>query len=279
MKMKKLTAIAVAALLGSLSANATVIFQDTFDGATAPGWGNLGENLAARQAGGTTGSAYTIAGVGPLASALVGSTAVLGENLVMRVQAGATATAGYTLVDMATDFGPSLVGQEWTMSFSQLITGNGIGAGWCGFSVGVNNPPGTPFANGFGFILADTGGWTAFNGGAAVGSGSLGGISGGVAHKWYDLAATFNETASTVSLDYTDVANGTINLGTFSTSFGAAGERFAGFRNHRDGIAASTYADMLVDDLQIEVIPEPATLGLFALVGGGMLWFRKRFSI
>jgi len=27
------------------------------------------------------------------------------------------------------------------------------------------------------------------------------------------------------------------------------------------------------------VIPEPATLGLFALVGGGMLWIRKRFTI
>ncbi len=163
------------------------------------------------------------------------------------------------------------------MSFSQLVTGNGIGAGWCGFSVGVDTPPGTPFATGFGFIMGDTGGWTAFNGGANVGSGSMGSI--GVAHTWYDLAATFNESAGTVSMDYTDVANGTINLGTFSTSFGAGATRYVGFRNHRDGIAANTYSDMLVDDLQIEVVPEPATLGLFALVGGGMLWFRKRLMV
>jgi hypothetical protein len=32
------------------------------------------------------------------------------------------------------------------------------------------------------------------------------------------------------------------------------------------------------DDLTVTVIPEPATLGLVALLGGGMLWIRKRFT-
>ena len=31
--------------------------------------------------------------------------------------------------------------------------------------------------------------------------------------------------------------------------------------------------------LQATVIPEPATMGLFALMGGGMLWIRCRFMI
>ncbi len=31
--------------------------------------------------------------------------------------------------------------------------------------------------------------------------------------------------------------------------------------------------------IEYTVIPEPATLGLFGLVGGGMLWMRKRFTI
>jgi len=31
--------------------------------------------------------------------------------------------------------------------------------------------------------------------------------------------------------------------------------------------------------LQVTVIPEPATLGMLAFVGGGMLWIRRKFRI
>jgi len=41
---------------------------------------------------------------------------------------------------------------------------------------------------------------------------------------------------------------------------------------------SSWYAAAAVTEI-VEVIPEPATLGLFALVGGGMMWMRKRFMI
>ncbi len=33
------------------------------------------------------------------------------------------------------------------------------------------------------------------------------------------------------------------------------------------------------DETVVSAIPEPATLGLFGLLGGGMLWIRKRFTI
>ena len=33
------------------------------------------------------------------------------------------------------------------------------------------------------------------------------------------------------------------------------------------------------DWTEFNVIPEPATFGLVALLGGGMLWIRKRFTI
>jgi len=33
------------------------------------------------------------------------------------------------------------------------------------------------------------------------------------------------------------------------------------------------------DDLSVTVIPEPATLGMVVLLGGGMIWIRKRFMI
>lgn len=38
-------------------------------------------------------------------------------------------------------------------------------------------------------------------------------------------------------------------------------------------------AGVWIDDMQLTVIPEPATLGLFGILGGGLLWTRKRFSI
>jgi len=40
-----------------------------------------------------------------------------------------------------------------------------------------------------------------------------------------------------------------------------------------DGLGDSA---IFVDNVTLDVIPEPATLGLFGLIGGGMLWVRKR---
>ncbi|RKX46500.1 MAG: hypothetical protein DRP64_03115 [Verrucomicrobia bacterium] len=49
-------------------------------------------------------------------------------------------------------------------------------------------------------------------------------------------------------------------------------------------VAAGAGDSILATDIaggvtEYTVIPEPATLGLFALLGGGMLWIRKRFMI
>ncbi len=254
MKMKKLTAVAVVALLGSLSANAQILFQDTFDGGGAP-WGDLSFNLAARQAGGTTNSTYTLTGDGEVP----GDSVIYNDAVLMRIHNTSNTDAGGSVafVNLDTDFGPDLLNTTWTLSFSSVRTGSGIGAGWSGFSVGINNPPYTPFANGFGFILQGLGGWAAFNGEVQVGSGS---IPYGAAHHWYDIIATFDEGADTVSLDFIDDLDVSTNLGTFPTTFTNGTTRFVGFRNHVDGIAAETWADMYIENLQIEVnssIPPP----------------------
>lgn len=44
-------------------------------------------------------------------------------------------------------------------------------------------------------------------------------------------------------------------------------------------ITGITESDIYYDGTDTYVIPEPATLGLFGLMGGGLLWFRKRLSI
>jgi len=245
--MKRITAIAIVALLGSLSANAQIVFHDTFDGGDGP-WGDLDINLAARQAGGTTGSTYTPSG----GAGVPGEAVVDNDSLLMRIHnTGGAASAGFGLVNLDASFGWSLAGQEWVLSFSSLRDGTGLGAGWSGFSVDASYPVGAPFADGFGFILSDLGGWTAFNGTTAVGSGTL---AYGAANHWYDIIATFDEVAGTVSLDFIDDLGTKTNLGTFPTSFGMASKRYVGFRNNADPISAGTYADMVVEDLQIEVI-------------------------
>lgn len=244
--MKAKTFCTVAALLGSLAANAQIVFQDTFDGGGGP-WGNLNINLVARQAGGTTSSTYSPSG----GADVPGEAVIYDDSLLMRIQnSGGTAAAGYGLVDLDTDFGPVL-GQEWVLSFSSLRTGTGIGAGWSGFSVDANGPPGTPFASGFGLIIRGTGGWTAFNGTTPVGTGTL---SYGTAHHWYDVIATFDEVAGTVSVDIVDDLDTTTHLGPFPTSFGTASTRYVGFRNNTDSISPGTYADMYIEDVRIEVL-------------------------
>ncbi|RKX34512.1 MAG: hypothetical protein DRP64_20010, partial [Verrucomicrobia bacterium] len=54
-----------------------------------------------------------------------------------------------------------------------------------------------------------------------------------------------------------------------------AGQVGAGIQVHMQ--AAGVWIDDV--DVTITPIPEPATLGLFGLIGGSMLWIRKRFTI
>jgi len=253
--MKKLITSSAVVLLCLFSTDAQVIFKDTFDDSTTPTWGQVNNDLAARQAGGTTSSTYNAwsdDGADPLTDSVI-----FNEALLMRDQN----IVGDSYVDLSTDFGTFLAGQEWVLRCSQLRTGTGIGNGWSGIAVGVNNPPGTPFATGFGFFMSGLGQWAVFNGTTVVEQGLIGYDT---ANKWYDVVATFDETAGTVSVDFTDVANGRINLGTFPTSFGAASGRFIGLRNHVNTIADGTYADVYTDNLQIEVIPSPE-IGLIAV--------------
>ncbi len=231
----------------------TIIFQDTFDGSVVA-WGVLNDNLAARQAGGTTNSTYALSTGGVVGGdAVIFSDATLDSDFLMaRVHnTSGIAASGIASVDVDTDFGPALVGQEWVLSFSQRRDGSGLGNGWSGFAVGVDNPPGTPYANGFGLIITGLGSWQAFNGTTLVGSGALGHAA---ANRWYDITATFNEMADTVSVDYTAAISGTIHLGTFPTSFGSGSTRFVGLRNYVTSLADGTWADMKTENLQIKVL-------------------------
>ncbi len=63
--------------------------------------------------------------------------------------------------------------------------------------------------------------------------------------------------------------------GTDSVTFGDGGT-FWLRRVNQNGASDGAYQ---LGAVTFDVVPEPATLGLFGLLGGGMLWIRKRFSI
>jgi len=264
MKMKKLTAVAMVALLGSLSASATVIFNDTFTGTSSTLLSDLNvNNLVARQAGGTTASTYTIGGTANSSGSLYGD---LYSYQVMTSAAG----GDHVTMDLDTDFGSSLAGNQWSLDYMELSQSDGDAGnwgGWAGLFIGSTRGFGTEL----GVLFRPDGNWSVFNGFTEIGTGNAGDLAGEDAI--YFVNATFDEVANTVSL-----SQDAFDMGTYPMTF-AGGSRFVQFRSHFDGgNGTSTIIEALQDDIQIEVIPEPATLGLFALIGGGMIWIRKRMT-
>ena len=85
-----------------------------------------------------------------------------------------------------------------------------------------------------------------------------------------DSQVSWNYNATTAPLGVTQDTWTQVTLEVPALSAGQAG---------KDIQVHVQSAGVWVDDMQLTVIPEPATLGLFGLVGGGMIWVRKRFTI
>jgi len=132
MKMKKLIAVAMVALLGSLTANAIVIFDDTFTNAGDPSPINdLSLNITNRQALGTTMSTYSNGGT---VGYMEGNS---DSQVLMRMNEPTNGT--YNTMDLDADFGSSLAGEVWTISYDGIFTNNGTGSfqGWVGLHIGT----------------------------------------------------------------------------------------------------------------------------------------------
>ena len=228
------------------------------------------------QAGGTTTSTYTLglnSGqtlIGPAAA-----TAGLAEPLLIRVSTTGGGTVGGTAsLDLDTDFGASLAGAQWTLGYTGRIDASVGNSGWTGF--GVGNPANTPIDAGtaLGINIFASGAAQVWANGALAGSPV---IPNPISGQVYDLTTTFDEVAGTAQITYTDGLSGIFDMGTYAVSF-VDGSRFVELKNNVSSATGDGIVDWRIDNLTIETIPEPATLGMLALMGGGILWVRKRFT-
>jgi hypothetical protein len=97
------------------------------------------------------------------------------------------------------------------------------------------------------------------------------------AGNWYELSVDFTPDASDVfsfDADFVDVASGT-SLGTFSGSFSNANSALAGDSEVYGGIRVDSPAKIGAID-NVEIVPEPATMGLLAIGGLAILKRRSR---
>ncbi|QBG47259.1 PEP-CTERM sorting domain-containing protein [Verrucomicrobia bacterium S94] len=110
----------------------------------------------------------------------------------------------------------------------------------------------------------------------------------------YTFTTVFTKTAADTWTVYADLINDGSSVG--SVSYTANGETadldadtdgggiLGGFQalpagGGSGGIATAPFGPTTVSDFSIEVIPEPATLGLVAAFGGAVLFIRRRFSL
>ncbi|MGE4490666.1 MAG: PEP-CTERM sorting domain-containing protein [Kiritimatiellales bacterium] len=275
------SAVIAAVLFTSISAGAEVVFLDTFsyDGGDAGSFGSdINANIPARQSGGTTTSTYTATATSGLAKAyLRESDGNLYNSDILQARVYETNVAQSMSFDLGTDFGSSLSGKKWSLSYKGRLSSAGAVSAWSGFSVG--NPANTPKNNstgGFGFVLFKSGSYGIWNGATQVGSGV---VSDSVDNVKYDLSAIFDEIAGTVSISISLHSATTVNydLGTYTTSF-ADGSRYVEFSSLVNGDAsavAGVYFDSRIDDITIETIPEPASLALIVISGTGAVFVRR----
>ena len=85
----------------------------------------------------------------------------------------------------------------------------------------------------------------------------------------YEFSLTLDLAAGTWSVT---INNGAAVTGTFNTD---DIKGIDGYQAAYQQFSPQDYLD--IDEISVSVIPEPATVGLLASMGGGLLWIRRRF--
>ena len=274
--MKKIIGAAlVATLVGSLSANATVILSDDFSvtGGTAP---TINTEWDTRQSG-TSLSPWTAIDGG--ASDIYDP---LSNGGTARVSGTLNGASSIGLVQ--NNWMTGMSGEKWSMSFlATSFVGVEYTSGWFGFGLTTDSFTGNTVGGKFGAIHRSSGDMTLFANGAAITIGTF-----PTAYNPYSNIIKYtmvgDEAASTLTLSYDAYDKVTLGfLGHVDVLSGVMGfdgnNRGLDFRLSADTTTGDAPVAFLIDDVLIETIPEPATLGLVAMVGGALLFIRKKFMI
>ncbi len=150
---------------------AEVVFQDGFESPSVALENDINTNHAARQSAGTMTSTYTKNGSVVSQAVLQKNEPTFASDLLLG-RTRPNTNSQFVAVDLDTDFGPSLVGRQWSLSYKGKVASNVAYDGWSSFAVGspANGPNGAQ--NGFGFyIRGSSGAFVAWNRGSIVGTG------------------------------------------------------------------------------------------------------------
>jgi len=263
----------------STTASAATVFLDTFELATyssPPVEEDINDELlGGRQPFGA--SSYTEAGAAFIQDDNVPPP--IDDALVLRTSANANASA--SSADLDADFGADLAGKKYRVSYDvQVDHAPGIAAdNWQAFAIGDTSADGPNGASAdFGILLRLDGGWQAFLDGAAVANGGGSGIVPGLP---YSIDFDFDETIASPTVTATVNATlGAVVLGTLpidalnpGTAFESGG-RFFELKVFQG--ANGALLDTRLDNFQIEVIPEPASLALLTLASISCLAIRRK---
>lgn len=235
-----------------------IIFLDTFEMPTTNMvWDFVNTNLNARQAVGSTGSTYT-----PFISD--GNSFLLGpENVGLGfdqpILMRRYANGGQTILDLNTDFGPDLAGENWTLSYDgNLAVGNPVGVvGWTAVTVGGTNGANAVF-NGLSILMHPNGVIDVFDSTNLVGKIVTGSPR---ANEYYTLTADYNETSETLGLSYESAGYSTNQIFSTPGAWDVGDSRYIEMRHQTFTNSAPPVVEWRFDNLMVSVDYAPPTIG------------------
>ncbi|MGZ0655471.1 PEP-CTERM sorting domain-containing protein [Coraliomargarita sp. W4R53] len=273
----KLLHLSLASLALSTAVHGQIIFQDTFT--TNDGLNNQSINLdigATRQTVGTT-STYTHNGATSQSNVSTNDDNTTNNgnaagNSMGRIRNNQQSAAGSNaFLSLDTNFGSSLAGETYTISFDLHYKKRATDTGdqWISFAIGDSNATQAPnaAATDFGLLLRADGvsptndNLARFYSDGVVNASNDYATTPSFTSSYVNFIITVNETGAATTIGAT--ANGTTILNNFAADF-ANNDRYFSFGSHL-GSGTAAFSDVFLDNLTISVVPEPST---YALIGG-----------
>ncbi len=285
--MKNIHRFIYAITLGLLmQSRGEVVFHDTYQAAagTAPN-----TDYALRQTAGLTTSSYGLTtdggrvenGYKILDNNSDGETAL---TLSAYKPLGGLGTTSWTAARTVENFSSYLPGEKYEVTLdSQFVNGGGDPAGFdTAFAVGLLWSAGattTPmsFASLFGVSLDGTGGGFDIYSASTL----LHHADTGSSITWnerFGLTLAVNEINSTVQVFVQGLGDAVAtDLGTYSVDFSGHSERIIQLYGSQtdNGSGAGGYLKVDTFEVDVSIIPEPATLGLLGIASAGLLMARR----